>query len=267
YLSGLDPRRIAKPHALNAAGGFRTLKFEKTDATMNSAGGHVATLHDLARWVSVQMDGGVIDGRQVFPREAVELSHRLIARHTVEASKRFGPFDREGWAAGWDIGSFQGEPMVSRFGSYSSIRSHLSMLPRRRIGVVAQVNGPGASAATDIVAALVYDLEAGRPNARVTAEERLNDLIARLPAARERQAASDSARRVRQRPLRRPVADFAGSYFNEAFGTLAFVVKGKTLQYRWGVLEGSTEVFDAEKDQLRIEIAGSGNIVSFRFDG
>jgi len=267
YLSGLDPRRLAKPHALNAAGGFRTLKFEKTDATMNSAGGHVATLRDLARWVSVQMDDGVIDGRQVFPREAVELSHRLIARHTVEASKRFGPFDREGWAAGWDIGTYQGEPMVSRFGSYSSIRSHLSMLPRRRIGVVAQVNGPGASAATDIVAALVYDLEAGRPNARATAEERLNDLIARLPAARERQVASDSVRRVRQRPLRRPIADFAGSYFNEAFGTLAFVVKDRALQYEWGVLEGPTEVFDAEKDQLRIEIAGSGNIVSFRFDG
>src|SRR4030095_7549142 len=57
-LSGLDPGRIAKPHALNSAGGFTTLKFEKTDATMNSAGGHVATLRDLARWVIVQMDGG-----------------------------------------------------------------------------------------------------------------------------------------------------------------------------------------------------------------
>ena len=265
-LSGLDPGRIAKPHALNPAGGFTTLKFEKTDATMNSAGGHVATLNDLARWVIVQMDGGMIDGQQVFPREAVALSHRLIMRHTVEASKRFGPFDREGWAAGWDVGSYAGEPMISRFGGYSSIRSHLSMLPGRRIGVVAQVNGPGASGATDIVAALAYDLEAGRPKARAVADERLDSLIARLPAARQRQAASDSVRRSRQRPLRRPVVDFAGSYFNQAFGTLAFVVKGGALWYRWGVLEGPTEVFDADKDQLRIEIAGSGSVISFHFD-
>ncbi len=266
-LSGLDPGRIAKPHALNPAGGFTTLKFEKADATMNSAGGHVATLNDLARWVIVQMDGGMIDGQQVFPREAVALSHRLIARHTVEVSKHFGPFDREGWAAGWDIGSYAGEPMISRFGGYSSIRSHLSMLPGRRIGVVAQVNGPGASSATDIVATLAYDLEAGRPNARADADQRLDSLIARLSAARQRQAASDSVRRSRQRPLRRPVADFAGSYFNEAFGTVAFVVTDGALRYRWGVLEGLTEVFDAEKDQLRIEIAGSGNVISFRFDG
>ena len=266
-LSGLDPRRIAKPHALNPAGGFRTLRFEKTDATMNSAGGHVATLRDLARWTIVQMDGGTIDGRQVFPRTAVERSHRLIARHTVEASRRFGPFEREGWAAGWDIGTYAGEPMVSRFGGYSSIRSHLSMLPRRRVGVVAQVNGPGASGVTDILAALAYDLEAGRPNARATAEQRVDDLVSRLPAARERQAASDSVRRSRQRPLRRPIGDFAGSYSNDAFGTVSFVVAKGGLTYRWGVLEGPVEVLDAERDQLRIEVAGSGTPVAFRFEG
>lgn len=265
-LSGLDVRRIAKPHALSATG-FTTLEFEKTDATMNSAGGHVATLGDLARWTIVQMDGGAIDGRQVFPREAVERSHRLIARHTVEASKRFGPFDREGWAAGWDIGAYAGEPMVSRFGGYSSIRSHLSMLPRRRIGVVAQVNGPGASGATDIIAALAYDLEAGRPNARTSADQRLSDLVARLPAARERLAAADSVRRSRQRPLRHPLSDFAGSYGNEAMGTITFAVKDGVLRFQWGVLDGPSEVFDAEKDQLRIEVAGSGTPVAFRFDG
>jgi CubicO group peptidase (beta-lactamase class C family) len=266
-VSGLDSRRIAKPHALNAAGGFTTLTFEKTDATMNSAGGHLATLHDLARWAIVQMDSGRIDGKQVFPSDAVALSHRLIAPHTLEASKRFGPFAREGWAAGWDIGTYNGEPMVSRFGGYSSIRSHLSMLPARRIGVAAQVNAPGASGATDIVAALAYDLEAGRANARATATERLDAIVRQLPAARQRVAASDSVRRSRQRPLSHPVEDFAGSYHDEAFGTLTVTVRDGRLRFRWGVLEGPAEVFDAEKNQLRIEIAGSGQTLSFNFEG
>jgi CubicO group peptidase (beta-lactamase class C family) len=265
-LAGLDPRRIAKPHRLNPAGGFTTLKFEKADATMNSAGGHVATLRDMARWVIVQMDSGRIDGRQVYPRAAVELSHRLIARHTVEASRKFGPFDREGWAAGWDIGSYRGEPMVSRFGSYSTTRSHLSMLPARRIGVVAQVNGPGASSATDVVAQLVYDLEAGRPNARTLANERVNELTARLPGGRQSQATNDSIRRARQQPLRQPLANYAGAFFNEAFGTITFA-DSNGLRYRWGVLEGPVEVYDAEKDQLRIEIASSGTVVTFQFTG
>lgn len=266
-VSGLDPRRIAKPHGFGPAGGFVTRKFEKADATMNSAGGHLATLGDLARWMIVQMDSGRIDGKQVFPVEAVSLSHRLLAKHTVERSKRFAYFDREGWGAGWDLGFYQGEPMVSRFGSYNTIRSHLSMLPGRRIGVTAQVNGPGASLATDIVAALVYDLEAGRADARATASARLDSLIARFPAGRQGEAASDSTRRSRQHPLRRPLANFAGSYTNEAFGTISFVVDGEALRFQWGVLEGPVEVYNAERDVLRIEVAGNGSTVSFRFEG
>ena len=264
--SGLEAR-IAKPHEFAAGGGFRTMRFDKRDVTMNSAGGHVSTLHDLARWVIVQMDSGVIDGKRVFPAEAVSLSHRLIASQTRDQSKRFAYFDREGWGAGWDIGSYRGEPMVSRFGSYGATRSHLSMLPGRRIGVVAMANGPLSSQATDIVAAFVYDLEAGRVDARSDAAVRLDSLIARQPPARTQAAASDSTRRARQAPLRRPLADFAGSYVNEQYGTITFEVRGGALFYRWGVLEGPTEVYDAADNVLRIEFAGMGTTVLFRFSG
>ena len=165
-VSGLDARRIAKPHRLRGSGRFETQTFFKTDATMNSAGGHLATLRDLARWTIVQMDGGRIDGKQVFPSAAVALSHRLIATHTNDNARRFAYFDREGWGAGWDIGTYEGERMISRFGGYHSFRSHLSFLPRRRVGVVAITNGGLGSTLTDVIAALTYDLEAGRPEAR-----------------------------------------------------------------------------------------------------
>jgi CubicO group peptidase (beta-lactamase class C family) len=264
-VSGLDSRRIAKPHSLGADGRFVTRPFEKTDATMNSAGGHLATLRDLARWTIVQMDSGRIDGRQVFPAEAVALSHRLIAKHTVEASRHFGPFDREGWGAGWDIGAYKGEPMVSRFGGYSTTRSHLSFLPARRIGVVAQTTGTGASAATDLIGALVYDLEAGRPTARHDASARLDAMIAALPGLRSRISTSDSTRRARQLPLRHPLEAFAGTYFHPAYGTFTFAVRDRALAYEWGVLAGPAEVFNAAQDQLRIEIAGSGDVIGFTF--
>jgi CubicO group peptidase (beta-lactamase class C family) len=264
-VSEIDERRIAKPHGFAPGGGFVTRAFEKTDATMNSAGGHLATLNDLTRWMIVHMDSGRIEGRQVFPAEVVALSHRLIAKHTVQNSRRFAFFEREGWAMGWDIGSYMGEPMVSRFGGYSTIRSHVSMLPGRRIGVTTQVNGPGASLATDIVAALVYDLEAGRPDARDRASARLDSMVAQLAGGRRAAVASDSTRRARQRPLSRPLAQFAGTYVNEAYGLVKFSLAGEQLRFRWGVLEGPAEVLNAEQNALRIEVAGSGQPVVFRF--
>lgn len=267
-VSGLEPRRIARPHRLESDGRYVTEGFAKTDATMNSAGGHLATLGDLARWTIVQMDSGRIDGRQVFPQSAVTLSHQLIARQTRDPAKRFAFFDREGWSAGWDIGSYEGERMVSRFGGYHSTRSHLGFLPGRRIGVVAMSTGGLGSSLTDVIAALAYDLEAGRPDARSRAAGRLEGLRTRLTTARRNAASSDSTRAARQQvPLGRPLADFAGRFAEPSFGEVAFSLRGGRLEYRWGVLSGPVEIFDAARHQLRIEIAGGGHVVSFVFSG
>jgi hypothetical protein len=97
------------------------------------------------------------------------------------------------------------------------------------------------------------------------AAQRLDALVNGLPAARQRNAAGDSTRQSRQRPYRHAVADFAGTYENEAFGAVTFSVVGGALRYRWGVLDGHTEVFDADKDQVRIEVANSGNVLAFQF--
>ena len=264
-VSGIDDGRIAKPHVLLATGQYSTRPFFKTDRTMNSAGGHLATLRDLARWTIVQSDDGVIDGRRVFPKEAVELSHRLIAKHTREQAKRFAYFDREGWAAGWDVGSYEGEPMVSRFGSYDATRSHLSFLPKRRIGVVAMSSG-GLSVLTDVIAAFAYDLEAGRADARERADGRLSELRKRRADAPKAIATQDSIRAARQQQtLAHPLSDFAGRYFDPAYGTLTVTLRGGQLEYRWGDIYGPVEIYDASKNQMRVEIAGSGNIVTFTF--
>ena len=58
-----------------------------------------------------------------------------------------------------------------------------------------------------------------------------------------------------------------GTYTSEAFGTIRFVADGAALRFRWGVLEGPVEVFNAEQNQLRFEVAGNGTVVVFRFEG
>jgi CubicO group peptidase (beta-lactamase class C family) len=264
-VSGLDRRRFAMPHAVDANGRFSSLPFEKTDVTMNSAGGHVSTLGDLARWVTVQMDSGVIEGRRVFPAEAVALSHRMIAPQTRDQAKTFAYFMRDGWAAGWDIGSYEGEPMVSRFGSYSTLRSHLSFLPRRRVGVVAMANGRPGWTLTDLIAALAYDLEAGRTDAPERADQRLRELVAQREKGLGQVAARDSVRASRQMPLDRPLNRFAGTYESAELGTISFAVRDGRLQYTWGVLSGPVEVFDAAKHQLRFEVAGTAQVAEFVF--
>ncbi|WP_373067812.1 serine hydrolase domain-containing protein, partial [Gemmatimonas sp.] len=124
-LSSVPSALLAMPHDY-ASVSFTTMLFDKRDQTMHAAGGHVATLDDMARWVQIHLDSGVVDGQRVFPATAVRLAHTLIATHTESRGKRYAYFDREGWSAGWDIGRYDGEPMVSRFGGFATMRSHLS---------------------------------------------------------------------------------------------------------------------------------------------
>jgi len=262
-VTGLDPARIARPHRLTADGTFERQPFEKRDATMNAAGGHLSTLSDLSRWITVHMDGGMLDGRRVFPEAVVRRSHELLARRESE----FAVFQRAGWGLGWDIGRYEGEPIVSRFGGYVGFRSHISFLPARRVGVVAQTNGGTAGPLTDFIAAYVYDLAAGRPDADARAEERLAGAAPALERARTA-AREDRARRAaRPQTLPRPLADYTGSFESPALGRMEWRVENGALRARFGVLEPAVEVFDAAAGQLRMQLPGNGEVVAFVFEG
>jgi len=281
YVNGLDARRIARPHQLTATGAFTTAPFFKVDATMNSAGGHLSTLGDLARWTIVQMDSGRIDGRQVFPSSAVARSHALLAQHTRPAGRRFAYFDREGWAAGWDIGHYEGERMVSRFGGYHSFRSHLSFLPARRIGVVAVSTGDPGAALTDVLAAYAYDLEAGRVDAERRATARLDSVVARRAQLVQTARAQDSVmhmRRALRLPL--PMAAYMGRYASATLGDFEVAQDPRTqeLQYRWGAVHGTLlpqdtsgvafrMAFVGDEMGLSFERADDGSVTGLRLNG
>src|SRR5688572_4250757 len=187
FVSGIPPGRIAKPHQLRADGSYEAQPFLKRDLTMNAAGGHMGTIRDLARWTIIHMDDGRLDGRQIFPAQVIRRSHEIHGRQNA----RFAFFQRDGWGFGWDIGSYEGEPMVSRFGSYTGFRSHLSMLPARRVGVVAQVNSTPGWPLTDIIAGYAYDVFLGRTDADARGQARLDTLTTQLQTRLTRLARSE----------------------------------------------------------------------------
>lgn len=262
-VSDVPPEHIALPHELDGDGRFVTKPFMKRDITMNAAGGHLATLSDLARWITVHMDGGMLEGRQVFPAAAVRRAHENLGRQDTQ----FAFFQRDGWGMGWDIGRYEGDAMVSRFGSYATMRSHVSFLPARRVGVVAQVNGSPGWALTDIIAAYVYDLAAGRADADARGDQRLAQLRQRFEQAKQAAAQALATRAARQRPLPRPLREYTGDFEHPAYGRMVWRVERDTLRVTWGVLEGPAEVFNADSNQVRVEIRGTGDVVTFGFAG
>ncbi len=263
FLSTLDRSAIALPHGVDLEGGFGRIELQKDDANLHAAGGHFATAGDMARYLAVHLSGGRLEGQSVLPADAVASTQDAH----VTQERRFGPFLRHGWGYGWDIGSYEGEEFIHRFGSFSGYRSHVSFMPGRNVGVAVLTNGDGmASPATDLLATYIYDRLGGVEDVERIFAERLDELRVQAEAGRRAMAEDRANRSIRLRPLRHPLEAFAGRYESEALGEIEFRVVAGGLEFHFGIARGRAEVFDADQDALRIEIGGSGMVIQFRFE-
>lgn len=226
-----------------------------------AARGTGADRHDLhlGRYLAVQISGGMIDGVRVLPEEPIRLTHRQY----VEQNRTFGPFQRHGWGFGWDLGTYRGDMIVHRFGSFAGYRSHLSFMPEHGIGVVVLVNGDGlASPAADLLVTYIYDILRQNPDRQRRFTETADSL---LDQYREAVAAEREVRSTRAAPLLHPLEAFAGRFENEVYGEMEWRVIGDGLEMRMGAIRSRATVFNAARNQLRIEVGGTGMVVEFSF--
>lgn len=260
-LSAIPPDRVAFPHD-GVPEGWARIPLGKADANLHAAGGHFASARDLARYVAVHVTAGVLEGKRVLPEAPLALTHR---QHATQ-DRRFGPFHRHGWGYGWDLGTWEGDSLIHRFGGFAGYRSHVSFMPAHDLGVVVLGNGGGpASAAVDLLATYAYDRLLGKQDLDERYAARLDTVASQLPRYRQGMAAHLAERRARLAPLPFPLKDYAGTYESPVAGRMEWRVVAGGLEVRMGVVHSRAEVYDASANQLRIEIGGSGETVTFGF--
>lgn len=262
YASKVDSSSLAMPYEIDAVGS-RRMAYGKTDANMHAAGGHLSTVSDLARWLLVHLNEGLVDGRQVFPKEIIAESHRL----QVVQDRDYGRIHRYGWALGWDLGVYDGDTLIHRFGAFAGFYSHVSFMPSKHIGVVVLANeADGGALQVDLVASYAYDLLRGRPRVEVRYDSLRSKLQTEVTQGRTEIAQSKAKRAKRSQALSRPLDSYQGNFRNPEYGTMQWRVTNGKLVLRMGVLELPVEVFDAAADQLRIDFLGDGKVAEFTFD-
>lgn len=261
-VSSIDPLEMAMPHELMAEG-FARIDLAKSDANMGPAGGHFSTARDLARLILAMMDEGRIDGHPALSPEAV----RLATTPQVAQDREVGFVHRTAWGIGWDLGEAEGVSIVHRHGGFSGYRSHVSFAPEHGIGVVVLVNGgDAASPVTDVLAMAIYDALLDHAEGRGRFDERLAKVVADAAAIRASVAEDLATRASRQQPLPQPLESYVGTYSDPLWGTMRIDLVDGALTMAMGVSRSAVEVYDAAKNQLRVELIGSGAVVDVHFD-
>lgn len=222
---------------------------QKSDATMQSAGGLVSTADDMALWLEAQLNDGVVGGRRVFPEGLVVSTH--LSR--VGQEGQFGPYTREGYGLGWHVGRYGDDVLVHHFGGFSGSRAHVSFMPERRLGVVVMINEDlVAGDLADLVANYIYDWFAGLPDVEAVYDARIDALVAQRDQRRTSIAAGIESRSRRTRTLTLADEAYAGFYVS-ALGTLTVRSSDDGLELSIGALHAIAEAF-TQPESVRVEL-------------
>ena len=265
YISRVNRDQLATPYMIEGASNYRRLYYGKADANMSAAGGLVTTAEDLARWLEVNMSRGRVAGRQIFPAAVVAETHRW----QVDQDAQFAWVRRYGYGLGWNIGSYEGETLVHHHGGFSGFYAHVSFMPRHRLGVAVLTHEVVlGDVLAENVAQYVYDNLLGLPGIKLRWEKRVAFAPQLAQKERERLVAERARRAARQQPLPFPLEAYAGVYESREGGRMEWRVKDNKLEVSIGPLWSEAEVYDAAKNELRVEVTpGSGQVIRFDFSG
>lgn len=251
---------LAAPYFGLGESGIQRLYLEKTDETMQSAGGMLTTAHDLARWLEFQLNDGRVDGRQVVDAAVVARTHAPIA----DTDEGRPPFGQRAYGYGWVHGDYREQAVLHHSGGFAGFRSLVSFMPDAKIGVAVVVNeGSIGFSLTDVAAAWAYEWWLGVPAAERTADADLAALVARVPEFEDRLAADRANRADREWLLSRPLSAYAGRFENETWGSIVITEEANRLHVAAGKLYCIAEPY-TKPETARVELVPlSGHVILF----
>lgn len=254
---------IAKPHILTPEKTLSRIYLEKTDQTMQSAGGVIVSANDAARWLELMVEDGRVGGRQVVAPEVIAATRAPLA--TVGAEQE--GYRREHYGLGWHMGPYRDDRLFHHFGGFAGFAAHVSYIPARGVGVaVFNNNNVVGTGVTHAIANYVYDKTGGYADAEARFEAALDAAAALRDQIAQRVATDRANRAARPWTLTRPRAAYAGAYENADWGRIEIAAEGETLNLRFGVLQATATAY-TRPDSLRVEfVPGSGTGMDFGGD-
>ena len=212
-----DENRAAA-HGIDGA----VIPYENVDG-FSGAGALVSSGADVAQWMRMLLGAGMLDGKRVLTGAAVRT---LLAASMVQGPG--GPLHDDNDAAGLGCESynFLGTRVIEKNGALNGVRTIVSLIPERGIGIAVFANQQ-LTVFPEAVRAEFLERELGPSGRNLQAETRaqqpawhaLLGLPARLPAAA---------------PPTHPLESFAGNYNSLLYGAVSIERRGDGLEATLG---------------------------------
>ncbi len=237
----------------------RTSVQKPIDTTTIGAGGAIkSSARDMANWVRFQLAGGSFEGKQLLKPELLaetKMPQTIIRLEgsTLETNPETNVMT---YAMGWNVQDYRGEQLVAHSGSLNGFRTQVALLPKRNIGMVLLINAGRGWSLLGMRNAIIDLMLSGRPS------RDWSTYYLTLDRESDAKAAKDKAERLAKRNPNttptRPLADYAGTYTNDAYGPVTVSLVDGALVLQWSRIKAPLthyqyDVFDAEEEEHALE--------------
>ncbi len=208
---------------------FKDIKPVPPMAWLNDpgAGGIYASVHDLAKWMNVQLAGGALstfaaDGKpqRVFSEQSHHAMWSMLTPIPIKKPSitELAPLtpDFYGYGEGWFLSDYMGHKLAWHTGGWPGFVSRVTMVPKLHLGVVVLTNQQSGAAFNAVTYRVLdaylnpshkTDWVAVYQKAVKQGEAKADDSVARHEKARDKNSKPSL-----------PLADYAGTYRDPWYG-------------------------------------------------
>ena len=200
------------------------------------AGGIYASVHDLAKWMNVQLAGGKLpDGKRLFSEKSHHAMWSMltpipIGKPPIPAMAPLVP-EFYGYGEGWFLSTYQGRKLVWHTGGWPGFVTRVTMVPKLHLGVVVLTNMQ-SGAAFNAVTYRVLDAYLN-PQHKTDWVAVYDKAVKKFEAnADDSWAKHEAARDKHSRPSL-PLAQYAGTYRDPWYGDIVITDRDGKLRLRF----------------------------------
>jgi CubicO group peptidase (beta-lactamase class C family) len=204
------------------------------------AGGIYASVHDLAKWMNVQLAGGALpDGGRVFSDKSHQAMWSMltpipISKPPLPELQPLVP-DFYGYGEGWFLSDYRGQKLAWHTGGWPGFVSRITMVPSLHLGVVVLTNQQ-SGAAFNAVTYRVLDAYLN-PVHKTDWVAVYQKAVQQSEAKADTSVAAHAAARDKHSKPSLPLADYAGTYRDPWYGDVVISNENGKLRLRFSKTE------------------------------
>ena len=262
----------ASPHEENPDGSVKVIPWHNID-NAGPAGSINSSARDMAKWMTLQLNDGMYDGKQLISKKNVRemQSPQMVIDSEGEIPTVFFPDSTQlSYGLGWFVQQYRGHQLVLHAGDIDGFSTMVVLIPEIHTAYFVVINL--GSFYRQVLSYQIADRLLGLPDAGWDAH--FKKLESDFKAEEKSQEASWESKKTPGTHPSRDLTAYVGTYTNSEYGDAEIVSENQKLALHFHSIKSDLDHFQYDtfvvkfggKTRLTFCLDNDGNVASFTVD-